>query len=326
MSDRTVPIPSPSVPTPATFPPIGRPHPIARVDASDFGGTVEGFYAQVATQPVIVRGVLADNPFVQGLDRPSLEALLGETPLWGFDAGTLTKGEYIPANVLFDDMRAGRARWNVVDHSVLDTPLADRFVPPAFLRHNWFADSGMDTDRFVASVNCSVRGSFSPIHVDPYGMQGWMYLIFGRKRWRLYPRHQIPLLYDMTFKTLYHRTKHASEQFPLLGMADYWEGELGPGELLFFPAGWPHEVITLEESFGLGGALVNDFQVMESTRSWLWEYAMSGPGNIDFPAFLTQMAADRPRHADCQALVQAAVALVNAWKASTPVTRYGGEG
>ena len=221
-----------------SFPAVGRAHAIPVIDASAFGGTVEGFYADYADRPVILRGVLRDNPYVQGLDRPALEALLHGVPLWGFDSATLRHGEYIHADVLFDDMRAGRARWNVVDHSVLETPLADRFVPPTFLRHNWFEGSGMDTDRFVASVNCSVRGSFSPIHVDPYGMQGWMYLIFGRKRWRLYPRKQIPLLYDMTLRTLYHRTQHDAAQFPLLEMADYWEGELGPGELLFFPAGW----------------------------------------------------------------------------------------
>lgn len=291
------------------LPPTGTRHAIARVHADDFARDIQRFYTEHAHQPVIVQGVLDDNPFLRALDQPAVEKLLHGCPLWAFDCATLKKGEYVPAEVLFADMHAGRARWNVVDHSLLETPFAGRFLPPPFLRHNWFEQSGFDTNRFVMSVNCSTLGSFSPIHVDPYGMQGWMCLLFGRKRWRLYPPPHIPLIYDMTQRTFFHARQHEPAQFPLLPYADFWEGEIGPGEFLFFPAGWPHEVVTLEASFGLGGALVNDFQVLESTRSWLWEYAQSGPGDVDFIAFLQKMAAERPLAPTCQTDVQKALEL-----------------
>lgn len=305
---------------------MGQAHPIPVLHASDFGNSVEWFYARHAHTPLIVRGAFDDNPFVQGLDRPGVEKLLHGCPLWAYDCATLTKGEYINADELFADMAAQRARFNVVDHSVLETPLADKFQPPGFLRHNWFQGSPYDTDRFVASVNCSVKDSYSPIHVDPYGMQGWMYLLFGHKRWRLYPPDMIPLVYDMTSRRFYHRRRDDPARFPLLDWADYWEGEIEAGDLLYFPAGWAHEVVTFEASFGLGGALVNDFQVVESTRSWLWEYAQSGPGDFDYIAFISVMAGKRPRTPDCTARTADALTLFADWQALPATNRYGGAG
>ncbi len=307
------------------------PHPgeayaVPILHASDFSNNIEWFYARHAHHPVIVRGALADSPGIAELDRPAIEKLLHGFDLWAYDSATLTRGEYVKADVLFADMTAGQARFNVVDHSILETPLADHFHPPAFLRHNWFAGSPHDTDRFVASVNCSVRDSYSPIHVDPYGMQGWMCLLFGRKRWRLYAPEQIPLLYDMTSRRFFHRRFDAPAKFPLLEMADYWECEIAAGDLLYFPAGWAHEVVTFEESFGIGGAVVNDFQVIESTRSWLWEYSQSGPGDFDFIEFLAAGAATRPRTPDCASRTAAAIQLFADWQALPAASRYGGAG
>ena len=305
---------------------IGQAHAVPVVHASDFHNNIEGFYARHAHQPVIVRGTLDESPEIANLDRHAIERLLAGVDLWAYDCETLTKGEYIKADVLFADMAARQRRYNVVDHALIETPLTDRFVPPAFLRHNWFLGSAYDTNRFVASVNCSMRDSYSPIHVDPYGMQGWMCLLFGRKRWRLYAPEQIPLLYDMTSRRFFHRRYDDPARFPLLDMADYWEAEIEAGDLMYFPAGWPHEVVTLEESFGVGGAIVNDFQAIESTRSWLWEYSQSGPGAFDFIDFLTSMAQLRPRSPDCAARTAAALKLYTDWSAMPAASRYGGAG
>ena len=294
--------------------------------ASDFSNNIEWFYARHAHTPLIIRGAMDESPELARLDRPGIEAMLQGVDLWAYDSATLTKGEYLKAEVLFADMTSRLTRYNVVDHSVLETPLAPLFSPPAFLRHNWFAGSKFDTDRFVASVNCSVKDSYSPIHVDPYGMQGWMCLLFGRKRWRLYAPEHIALIYDMTSRRFFHRRFDDPQAFPLLDMADYWEGEIEAGDLMYFPAGWAHEVVTFEESFGIGGAIVNDFQIIESMRSWLWEYSQSGPGDFDFVDFVASMAAERPRTIDCAARTAAALKLHADWQALPRAGRYGGAG
>ncbi len=308
------------------MPSLGQAHAIPVLHASDFSNNIEWFYARHAHQPVIVRGTLEQNPRVAELDRPAIEQLFRGCALWAYDAATLTRGEYVSADVLFADMAARQMRYNVVDHAILDTPLADRFTPPAFLRHNWFVGSAYDTNRFVASVNCSVKDSYSPIHVDPYGMQGWMCLLFGRKRWRLYAPEQIPLIYDMTSRRFFHRKFDDPAKFPLLDMADYWEGEIEAGDLMYFPAGWPHEVVTFEESFGVGGALVNDFQIVESVRSWLWEYSQSGPGDFNFVDFVKSMSESRPRCTDCASRTASALKLYSDWQALPAASRYGGAG
>ncbi len=304
----------------------GQAHAVQVLHANDFNNNIDWFYARHAHLPVIIRGALADNPQIAGLDRAAIETTLHGCDLWAYDCATLTHGEYVKAETLFADIAAHRARYNVVDHSILETPLATDFSPPAFLRHNWFVGSPHDTNRFVASVNCSVKDSYSPIHVDPYGMQGWMCLLFGRKRWRLYAPEQIPLVYDMTSRRFFHRRLDDPLQFPLLDMADYWEGEIEAGDLLYFPAGWAHEVVTFEASFGVGGAIVNDFQIVESMRSWLWEYSQSGPGEFDFVDFVATMAELRPRTPDCAARTAAALKLHAEWQALPAASRYGGAG
>ena len=103
----------------------------------------------------------------------------------------------VPAEEIFAGFDAGAARYNVVDHPARNSPFAGRLQPPPFLRHNWFSHGGPETARRELCVVCSAAGSFTPIHADRYGMQGWMWLADGCKHVEIYPPHCTPLLFDL---------------------------------------------------------------------------------------------------------------------------------
>jgi len=63
-----------------------------------------------------------------------------------------------------------------------------------------------------------------------------------------------------------------------------------PGELVFIPAGWPHEVTTLERSVGIGGSVINEHQIEQTVRSWRRERSLGLPSLADFPAVLRRQA------------------------------------
>jgi hypothetical protein len=98
--------------------------------------------------------------------------------------------------------------------------------------------------------------SGSPFHIDPYRTSAWNALLVGRKRWALYPYTHYPPGVDFDwdddgnfdsdspepvkwFVETY--PKLTEEQKPL-------ECILEPGEVIFVPSGWWHQVLNLTET------------------------------------------------------------------------------
>src|SRR5690606_755935 len=141
----------------------------------------------------------AQNTFLQSLTREKVEQLFQGQQLQAYERTTQACVHVLAAD-LVAQLRQGEARYHVVDHPVNNSPLATTFDVPLFLRQNWFLNSGSNADGYEKSLICSAAGSFTPIHVDAYGMQGWMYLLYGKKQWELYHPRDIPLLFDDVFK------------------------------------------------------------------------------------------------------------------------------
>lgn len=290
-------------------------HPIPIIDISDFDGDITRFYAEYAHMPVIIKGVFADNEFFRDLTPSRVEALLKGQPLWAYERIT-QPGAYILADEIFANYRNGGVRYNVVDHPIGETPFALHFEYPSFLAHNWFIDSGFKTDWFPACVISTGSGNFSPIHTDPYGEQGWMYLVYGCKEWEFFHPRYIPLLFDVTYKTFFNTRDDVPEKFPFAHLAECYYGTMEGGDMLVFPPGWPHQVFTSKDSFGIGGAVVNDFLIDRQMRCWLWERSLWGNTSLDFKAFVTELGASRTFDAAGAQRTQAALQLCAEWEAT----------
>ena len=112
-------------------------------------------------------------------------------------------------------------------------------------------------------------GSRSRLHADSWGTGFWLAVLAGRKRFRLfnasharrdaassclYPaggRDALRLdAYAQRFELDAFAPDRARHARALAGGGDCvaWEGVVGPGELVFIPAEWPHAVENLDEN------------------------------------------------------------------------------
>ena len=88
------------------------------------------------------------------------------------------------------------------------------------------------------------KRSGTTLHVDPLGTSAWNMLMYGRKRWVLFPPH--------TPKEVVHpeyveqATRWFTEIYPKLYNIPKIEFIQHPGECVYVPAGWHHVVINLE--------------------------------------------------------------------------------
>ena len=92
-------------------------------------------------------------------------------------------------------------------------------------------------------------GSGSSLHIDTLQTNFWMFMSLGRKRWRLVSRDQIALLHPQYLCDL-------NPVFPedlnvVKPNVTIYETELEAGDLIFVPAGWPHQVALVILSKGV---------------------------------------------------------------------------
>ena len=91
------------------------------------------------------------------------------------------------------------------------------------------------------------RGAITPLHMDIWETHAWLAQLVGRKRWLLFPPDQRPLLYDYQVQPC----QADLEKFPLFRKASPLECTIGPGDVIFVPSGWAHEVISLDATISI---------------------------------------------------------------------------
>ncbi len=284
-----------------------------RIIQADEIASVADFYGRFAHEPLIVRGLYPPDHPTRGISLEGFETLLGNVGLQVYDAATQDYNE-IRAAQIFAGVRESVTNYNVVDHHIVGTPLGDLCEPPAFLRCNWFIGPPADYDEMEKSVVLSPAGSFTPLHLDAYGMQGWMYLIEGRKTWELIPPDYLLAAFDPIRKEFFDPRQHSTAQFPLLRHAEKYVGMIVGGDLLYFPAGWIHQVETHEASYGFGGSLINDYQIEAHMRWWLWERTLCLDDGLDLKRVLEAMPQERFSGAQGRARVAAALSYCDSWE------------
>ena len=109
-------------------------------------------------------------------------------------------------------------------------------------------------------------GTGSSLHVDTLKTHFWMMLCHGAKRWRLVDRDDVSLLHPMYLTDLnpvFPADLNAVESLDS-ELAPYtafegaiYEVLLQPGDLIFVPAGWPHQVDNVETSVAVSANFVD---------------------------------------------------------------------
>ena len=91
------------------------------------------------------------------------------------------------------------------------------------------------------------KGALTPLHHDIWETHAWLAQLVGRKRWILFPREQRELLYSYKVRL----DCPDFEQFPLLRNAKPVECTIGPGDTIFVPSGWAHQVTSLDATISI---------------------------------------------------------------------------
>lgn len=91
------------------------------------------------------------------------------------------------------------------------------------------------------------KGTLSPLHIDLFSTHAWLAQLQGRKHFLLFPPSDGPKLYNGAVN-LYAPDL---EKHPLLAEARPVEAILEPGDVIFIPAGWAHQVISLSPSISV---------------------------------------------------------------------------
>lgn len=127
--------------------------------------------------------------------------------------------------------------------------LMQDFVVPPFAR-DWFAKLPKKEDPIFRWIFLGPGGSKTPLHVDPCLTHAWLAQVRGRKRFILYKPAHLQHLYDAAGHPADVREPDRLNH-PTFDLATPYEVVLQPGDVLFVPAGWAHQVECVDDSISL---------------------------------------------------------------------------
>lgn len=104
-------------------------------------------------------------------------------------------------------------------------------------------------------------GATTYLHRDRFRTHAWLAQLVGRKRWTIFPPNQYSLMYkkhvEAGAQPWVNIAKPDLERFPGFRHATPIEFVLRPGELIFVPSGWLHQVTSLDATISLSGNYVD---------------------------------------------------------------------
>lgn len=221
-------------------------------------------YVRPAT-PVLIRGATDDWPAHTRWNDTALAAAYGDTLVCvsrrgGRDEHRMKFGAYLAyMRETTDADPFYLANW-AFEH---DCPalLADYRNPPIFarlearlpphLRQPW---------RWIFA---GPAGSGSPLHVDTLGTSAWNVVITGRKRWRFFSPDQVRLLYRGAVDCF----APDLAAHPLFARACAIECVQEPGELVFTPSGWWHQVVNEAAGISITENFINHANLQHVIRA-----------------------------------------------------------
>lgn len=137
--------------------------------------------------------------------------------------------------------------------------LAQQYSRPEFVV-DWFTEFPEKVRPHFQWLFLGNEGTGTRLHVDTSGTHAWLTQLLGKKEWILFPPEELQEwqgldAFDPDF-----------ERFPDARNARRYEAELAPGETIFVPFGWIHQVRNLGPSLAVTENFVNESNLVECYR------------------------------------------------------------
>ncbi|XP_010550689.1 PREDICTED: jmjC domain-containing protein 4 [Tarenaya hassleriana] len=192
---------------------------------------------------------------------------------------------------LKDASYCGKAKSNLYLkdwHFVKEYPQYIAYRTPPLFGDDWlniYLDSyhmheDRDTFQKYDQISCSdyrfvymgAKGSWTPLHADVFRSYSWSANVCGRKRWLFLPPSQSHYVFDRYMKNcVYDIFEDVDDtKFPGFKKTTWLECIQEPGEIIFVPSGWYHQVYNLEDTISINH---NWFNAYNLSRVWdlLWK-------------------------------------------------------
>lgn len=166
------------------------------------------------------------------------------------DIRTLSVKEYIDyMETTNDDDPYYLKDWHIEN----DCPeVMQDYVPPDYF-HSWHWRLPKEIRPKWKWFYIGPKHTGSRMHVDVMMSSAWNAVISGEKHWLFYPPEQEPYLY----KGKVNAFNHDADQYPLFSRACPFLCIQKPGEVVFTPSGWWHQVLNKESCVSITENFVN---------------------------------------------------------------------
>ncbi|XP_066266660.1 2-oxoglutarate and iron-dependent oxygenase JMJD4-like [Branchiostoma lanceolatum] len=190
-------------------------------------------------------------------------------------------------------------------HFCRSVPDYGAYETPVYFQSDWLNEfwdqryHGEDDYRFVYM---GPKGSWTPLHADVFRSYSWSANICGRKQWLFFPPGQEEQLCDTTGNLVYDvRSEELlnSKRYPHY-QKDTRPIEViqGPGEVVFVPSGWHHQVHNLEDTISINHNWINCCNV-----HMMWSFLQSKLGRVQ--QAISDCTDMEDWHEHCQVMLKA---------------------
>ncbi|KAJ2743198.1 hypothetical protein GGI20_003925 [Coemansia sp. BCRC 34301] len=136
------------------------------------------------------------------------------------------------------------------------------FVPLPHLSNDWlnaYYEEVKDDDYKFAYLGG--QGTWTPFHEDVFRSYSWSTNICGEKRWILVPPGQNDLFTDANGNWVHSLADYDQKRFPRLHELQKFEVVQRPGETMFVPSGWWHQVKNVGDTISINHNWANEFNL-----------------------------------------------------------------
>ena len=254
-------------PDPTTASPSKDPRHIGELDRVR-GITAREFFHEyyAKRKPVVLEGMMDDWPAMQrwsfdhfreeyGAEEVRVGRCFGETQ-------KMELGPYI--NEMHDLDPEGRSAglpplymegWYYKEQrpELADDYTVPRFFGPDWIEAKWFP---FNPRPLFHAILIGPKGAFTKLHYDQLATHSWNAQVVGRKRWIFVSPDQKPNTYIETRQDAGHHPgtdvdDPDLERYPLMGDLRYLTATVHPGEMVWFPSMWMHQVISLDDTISI---------------------------------------------------------------------------